>query len=49
MAKIRFSPKGGANNNWRKFSEKTSIALISAFAFASCKVSFEIAGSNKRL
>ncbi len=49
MAKIRFSPKGGANNNCRKFSENTAMALLSALALAYCRVSFEIAGSKKRL
>ena len=49
MAKIRFSPKGGANNNCSKLLAKTLIALVSAFSLASVSISLEIDGSKRRL
>mgnify|MGYP003723543955 CR=1 FL=1 len=48
MAKIRFSPNGGARSNCSKFSEKTFIASSSAFSLVSFKNSVKKDGFNNR-
>src|SRR3989338_1847161 len=49
MARMRLEPTGGANNNCRRLVEKTLIASLSAFSFASFSTSFSKEGHINRV